>query len=108
MEQHALQVVVLVQEDAPGPAAERGLELGAVEALGLDLDDGRPLYFVFDCGFVVLFFRRYRLVSPVSFRVLEGRWTKGRRENRGGGAFEGGRERRGRRGEKKPKKSGKG
>lgn len=49
VEEHALKVVVLVQEDAPGPAAERSLELGAVEALGLDLDDGRPLriFFVF-------------------------------------------------------------
>lgn len=53
MEEHALEVVVLVQEDAPRPAAEHGLELGAVEALCLDLDDCRPLFFLcFFCRFV--------------------------------------------------------
>jgi len=53
MEEHALEVVVLVQEDAPRPAAEHGLELGAVEALSFDLDDCRPLFF-FVCFFKVL------------------------------------------------------
>jgi len=59
VEEHPLQVVVLVEEDAPGPAVERRLELGTIKPLGLDLDDRRALSFRLLIGFLSGYLSRY-------------------------------------------------
>lgn len=45
MEKDPYRVIVLVLENPCRPARDRGLELGAVEALGLDLDALGALFF---------------------------------------------------------------
>lgn len=59
VEEHPLQVVVLVEEDAPGPAVERRLELGTIKPLGLDLDDRRALSSLFFLVVILSFIREH-------------------------------------------------